>query len=74
MSIVMRNNALKELNANIFGNTQMCLSPRGTEAIAIAFRASNELYPQLDKLFFDGDNGFNKCNRAQGLFQVLNSL
>jgi len=52
----------------------MCLSPRGTEAIAIAFRASNELYPQLDKLFFDGDNGFNKCNRAQGLFQVLNSF
>ena len=70
----MRNSALKEFNAQHFNNLQVCLSSRGTESTALAFRAAIELFPQLDKLFFDGDNGFNMCNRGQGLWQVLDKF
>ena len=42
-----------------------------TESIALQFIAAFELYNEHDELFFDGDNGFNKCNRGQGLFQVM---
>jgi hypothetical protein len=58
-------------NSVHFGDIQKCLFPRGTVSIALQFRAAFELYNQHDKPFFDGDNGFNNCNRGQGLFQVM---
>ena len=56
---------------NYIKHTQACLTPRGAENIAINFRASLEIDPSLDSFFFDSDNGFNKLNRSQCLWQVF---
>jgi hypothetical protein len=63
MSIVMRNNALKELNANIFGNAPICLSPRGTEAIAIMTFVGSAIIP-LKRLYEISQRFFWICSRV----------
>lgn len=71
MSVVMSHKTMYNFNLNYFKHSQACLTPRGAETIAINFRASLEIDPSLDSFFFDGDNGFNKLNRSQCLWQVF---
>ena len=68
MSVVMSHKTMHNFNLNYFKHTQACLTPRGTENIAIYFD------PSLHSFFFDMDNGFNKLNRSQCLWQVFTNI
>ena len=71
ISVAIRNQNLKVFSSAHFSDTQVCLSPRCTESTSLQLRAAFELYSEHGKLFFDGDSGFNKCSRGQGLLQVV---